>query len=100
MRLQDHVVPLKEAWISGARDWDDAKREEFANDLTRPQLLTVSARSNGQKGASDPSAWLPDDAFKCTYVVAWIQVKRYYNLTISLAEKAALRDTLATYCGR
>lgn len=37
-RLQDHLVPLKEAWISGARLWTDAQRESFANDLTRPQV--------------------------------------------------------------
>lgn len=28
----DHVVPLKEAWISGAKDWTDARREQFANE--------------------------------------------------------------------
>ena len=28
----DHLVPLKEAWISGAREWSDAQRETFANE--------------------------------------------------------------------
>ena len=28
----DHLVPLKEAWVSVARDWTDAKREQFANE--------------------------------------------------------------------
>lgn len=35
-------VPLKEAWLSGARDWTAAQRESYANDLTRPQLLAVT----------------------------------------------------------
>ncbi|PPR03593.1 hypothetical protein CVT26_006134 [Gymnopilus dilepis] len=38
----DHLVPLKEAWLSGARDWTPAQREAFANDLTRPQLVAVT----------------------------------------------------------
>jgi hypothetical protein len=28
----DHLVPLKEAWVSGAKDWTDERREEFANE--------------------------------------------------------------------
>lgn len=28
----DHIVPLKEAWVSGARNWDDDQREAFANE--------------------------------------------------------------------
>ena len=28
----DHVVPLKEAWVSGARSWTAAQREDFANE--------------------------------------------------------------------
>lgn len=48
---QDHVVPLKEAWISGARSWTAAQRESFANDLTRPQLVAVTDNLNESKGA-------------------------------------------------
>jgi hypothetical protein len=40
----DHIVPLKEAWVSGARSWTTARREALANDLTRPQLLAVTVR--------------------------------------------------------
>lgn len=28
----DHIVPLKEAWISGAKDWTADQREAFANE--------------------------------------------------------------------
>ncbi|PAV21235.1 hypothetical protein PNOK_0386200 [Pyrrhoderma noxium] len=55
----DHIVPLKEAWISGARSWTDAQREAFANDLTRPQLLAVDASSNRSKGDKDIAGWVP-----------------------------------------
>ncbi|GAA3236009.1 hypothetical protein GCM10020256_54330 [Streptomyces thermocoprophilus] len=32
----DHVVPLAEAWDSGASKWTTSQRQAFANDLTRP----------------------------------------------------------------
>ena len=46
----DHMVPLANAWRSGADEWDDAKRGDFANDSTRPQLFAVSASSQPGKG--------------------------------------------------
>ena len=30
------MVPLANAWRSGADEWDDDRRGDFANDLTRP----------------------------------------------------------------
>jgi hypothetical protein len=39
----DHMVPLAEAWKSGANTWTTAKRQQFANDLTIAQLIAVSA---------------------------------------------------------
>ena len=38
----DHVVPLANAWRSGASAWTTAKREDFANDVDHPQLVAVS----------------------------------------------------------
>ena len=90
---------MKEAWISGARTWTAALRQQFANDLIRPQLVAVTDNLNQAKGDRDPATWLPPlDSFKCDYVVAWVQVKQYYNLTIDSAEKTALTNTLDSYC--
>jgi hypothetical protein len=90
---------IKAAWISGARSWTAARREQFANDLTRPQLVAVTDNLNQAKGDKDPSTWLPPlNSFKCTYAIAWIQVKQYYGLTVNSAEKTALTNTLDTYC--
>lgn len=91
----DHVVPLKEAWISGARDWTDAQRESFANDLTRPQLVAVTDNLNQSKGDKDIANWVPPLAsFRCTYARAWVQVKHFYGLTVDSAEKAAISSIL------
>ncbi|WP_246843167.1 HNH endonuclease family protein [Allokutzneria sp. NRRL B-24872] len=93
----DHTVPLANAWRSGADTWTDQKRQEFANDLTNPQLLAVSAATNRSKGDQDPSQWKPPakDAW-CDYAKDWIAVKKTYSLNVTDAEKSALRDMLAT----
>ncbi|MER8185207.1 HNH endonuclease family protein [Kitasatospora sp. NPDC094015] len=90
----DHLVPLAEAWRSGAWAWSTAQRQAFANDLTRPQLLAVSASSNRSKGDQDPSTWLPQASYRCTYTRAWVQVKHYYGLSVDSAEKSALTSLL------
>ncbi|CZT21981.1 uncharacterized protein RCC_07850 [Ramularia collo-cygni] len=91
----DHVVPLREAWVSGARNWDNARRQAFANDLTRPQLLAVTDSVNQGKGDKDPAEWLPSrTAYRCTYIRAWVQVKFYYGLSMDSAEKNACQTIL------
>ena len=40
----DHMVPLAEAWDSGAKQWTKKTRERFANDLgDRRSLVAVTA---------------------------------------------------------
>ncbi|KAI0599262.1 hypothetical protein F4775DRAFT_132852 [Biscogniauxia sp. FL1348] len=93
----DHMVPLKNAWISGANAWTTAKREQFANDVTRPQLWAVTDNVNQQKSDQSPDAWKPPLAsFYCTYASAWVAVKSYWDLAVTEAEKAALTDMLDT----
>ncbi|MEU0048283.1 HNH endonuclease family protein [Streptomyces sp. NPDC006309] len=92
----DHLVPLAEAWDSGASKWTTAQRQGFANDLTRPQLIAVTDNVNQAKGDQDPATWVPSrSAYVCTYVRAWVQVKYYYNLSVDTAEKSALTNYLA-----
>ncbi|MFF0202784.1 HNH endonuclease family protein [Streptomyces sp. NPDC005017] len=92
----DHLVPLAEAWDSGAGSWTTSRRQSFANDLTRPQLIAVTDNVNQAKGDQDPATWMPSrTAYRCTYVRAWVQVKYYYGLSVDSAEKAALQNYLA-----
>lgn len=93
----DHIVPLAEAWRSGANAWTTAKREKFANDLSVAQLIAVTASSNRSKGDSDPAAWKPPNtSVHCIYAREWIWVKHTYNLSLQSAEKTALQKMLAT----
>lgn len=91
----DHLVPLANAWRSGAASWTTAKREDFANDLDHPQLVAVSATSNRAKGDQDPSTWRPKETgMWCEYAKDWITVKTVWKLTVTTQEKAALADML------
>ncbi|MFE4258135.1 HNH endonuclease family protein [Streptomyces sp. NPDC056883] len=93
----DHMVPLANAWRSGAGVSTAERRKEFANDLTRPQLLVVSAATNRSKGDQGPDEWQPPEkAYWCTYATAWTNVKATYQLTVTEAEKAKLTGMLET----
>ncbi|MBU2663336.1 HNH endonuclease family protein [Actinoplanes bogorensis] len=93
----DHMVPLANAWRSGASKWTTAQREDFANDLDDPQLIAVSASSNRSKGDQDPSTWKPTESSSwCEYAQDWIAVKVKWKLTVTTKEKTALKDMLET----
>ncbi|KAI1103467.1 hypothetical protein F4804DRAFT_228565 [Jackrogersella minutella] len=93
----DHMVPLKNAWISGANAWTTAKREQFANDVDRPQLWAVTDNVNQAKSDRSPDSWKPPlQSFYCTYASAWVAVKSYWDLSITSAEKTALTSMLNT----
>lgn len=94
----DHLVPLAEAWDSGARAWDADTRRRFANDLDDPRpLRAVSAGSNRSKGDRDPAEWLPERA-RCRYAREYVATKLRWRLTVDRPERRALRELVAG-CG-
>jgi hypothetical protein len=95
----DHMVPLKDAWSSGASQWSATKRERYANDLDADRsLVAVTLRVNRQKSDRDPSEWMPPAAAAhCQYAEDWITTKIHWKLSSDLAERAALRK-LARVC--
>ncbi|MBO3752813.1 HNH endonuclease [Streptosporangiaceae bacterium NEAU-GS5] len=91
----DHMVPLAEAWRSGAWAWTTARRQTYANDLGGPELWAVTDNVNQAKGDQDPSTWKPSlGSFWCVYARAWIQVKWFYGLSLQSSEKTALQSML------
>ncbi|ACV05339.1 HNH endonuclease [Kytococcus sedentarius] len=86
----DHLVPVAEAWGSGARHWTKAKRVRFYNDLGDARTLSAqSCAVNQSKGARGPEAWIPR-VNKCRYINEWVAVKIRWNLKVDATEKAAL----------
>lgn len=91
----DHMVPLAEAWSSGAHGWSADTRRRFANDLDDERsLVAVTDNVNQAKGDRDPAEWLPDQQV-CRYVVEWVAVKTRWSLAVDPAE----RDALLTAAG-
>jgi hypothetical protein len=95
----DHMVPLAEAWDSGASGWTAARRQAYANDLDAERsLVAVTARTNRSKGDQDPADWLPPAASaRCTYTVDWVATKLRWALTVDSRERTAL-EGLADGC--
>ncbi len=91
----DHMVPLANAWRSGAADWTDEQRQKFANDLDHHQLFAVTDNVNQAKGDQGPESWKPPlTTYWCTYAGYWIEVKHAYRLSVNDKEKAALLEML------
>jgi hypothetical protein len=97
----DHMVPLKEAWGSGARLWSANNRTRYANDLgLSASLVAVTDNVNQSKSDQDPAEWLPPrTAARCTYAIQWVQVKYRWRLSIDSAERSRLSSILSGSCG-
>ena len=95
----DHVVPLSNAWQTGAAYFDKNKRSQIANDPLN--LLAVDAKLNRKKGDGDAATWLPPyKAFRCEYVARQVAVKAKYGLWVTQPEKAAIGKILSTCVGQ
>jgi hypothetical protein len=91
----DHVVPLAEAWQSGAYRWTTATRTAYANDLGYARsLAAVSASANRSKGEKEPQSWMPARS-GCSYVTSWVAVKWRWKLGVNTAERAFAKKKLA-----
>src|SRR5204862_521212 len=74
----DHIVPLSEAWRSGASRWSPDRRRAFANDLDN--LLAVDGPTNMSKSDDDPAGWRPRKGFQCAYAARWVETKMRWAL--------------------
>lgn len=97
----DHVVALLDAWESGARDWDQTKRVQYANGTD--VLLASDGPANMAKGSGldvngtalyrsqnsgAPDVWMPDNkAYRCDYMAKRATIKSKWGLTMTPREK-------------
>ncbi|TFI30123.1 HNH endonuclease family protein [Streptomyces sp. 4R-3d] len=96
----DHMVPLAEAWVSGASGWTSQRRQAYANDLgAESSLVAVTDNVNQGKADQDPAEWMPPLAdVRCTYAAEWVSTKLRWQLTADRAERDALAR-IAEGCG-
>ena len=97
----DHIVPLKNAWVSGASEWTLKRREQYSNGYgikgrrQRSWLVPVCASANRSKGSRSPDEWMPDNVnYQVRYARLWIRTKKHWKLSVTPAEKEALLKVL------
>ncbi|MGW7398916.1 HNH endonuclease family protein [Streptomyces cyaneofuscatus] len=93
----NHMVPLAEAWNSGAHTWMPERREAYAKDLgSERSLVAVTAKTNRTKADKDPTAWVPPaGSARCIYLEDWAATKPHWGLSADDAERAALLELAA-----
>lgn len=101
----DHMVPLAEAWQSGAAQWSPRLWEQFVNDQQHGELVIANASLNRSKGDKSPDQWLPpaDHAKQCHYARQYVQTAAHWNqqahregheLSMDAGEKAGITRIL------
>ncbi|MFC8531557.1 DUF1524 domain-containing protein [Nocardia sp. NPDC057227] len=91
----DHVFPLAAAWDLGAAAWPQARRVRFANDVT-VNLVATAGATNQAKSDGTPGEWLPPaTSGHCFYAGKYLTVAADYDLPLTAADSAALRDIAA-----
>ena len=80
----DHLVPLKNAYMSGASNWSKEKKNRYYNYLKNEHhLIAVSRSANRSKGDKSPIEWLPEnEEYQCEYIREWYKIKTDWGLTI------------------
>ncbi len=90
----DHFVPLKNAYMTGAYEWDANKRCLYANYMGNNfHLLAVNGTENMSKGDSAPSGYLPPNKqYVCQYLKQWLSVKVIWHLRLTPLEVNSIQD--------
>lgn len=89
----DHMVPLKEAYTSGAYAWTQAQRCVYANFTgMKEHLIATSNFENLSKSDKTPEQYMPPlREYQCTYLKNWLSVKLIWKLSLSQSEAEAIR---------
>lgn len=89
----DHLVPLKNAFTTGAWRWDWLHRCLYANYMGFPlHLVSADGSQNMRKGDHTPADWMPPNkVVACTYLASWLQVKIVWGLVLSRRESEGVQ---------
>jgi hypothetical protein len=88
----DHMVPLKNAYISGAWQWNYRTRCLYANFMgNKFHLISSSGTENMRKGDRGPDMYLPPaTGYRCQYLEDWLKIKLIWKLHMTQSEVAAI----------
>lgn len=92
----DHMVPLKNAYISGAWEWNFQTRCTYANYMgNKFHLITASGHENMSKGDGTPEKYIPPNQnYRCEYLENWLKIKLIWKLKMARGEVDAIRQAI------
>ena len=94
----DHMVPLKNAYVSGAYKWNFAKRCLYGNYMGATfHLISVDGTENMRKSSDGPDGYMPPSkVYRCTYLKNWLTIKTLWDLEMTIAEADAIKNAIFT----
>lgn len=92
----DHMIPMSEAYQSGAHNWSFKQRCLFGNYLGyKNHLLPVYGEENNNKGSQTPEDYMPTlTGYHCQYLKDWLKIKTIWGLHFSPTEVAAIKQRM------
>ncbi|MEK6628331.1 MAG: HNH endonuclease family protein [Bdellovibrionota bacterium] len=93
----DHVVALKNAYMTGAHQWDFKKRCLYANyQGNNFHLLSVDGPENMKKSDHSPGGYTPpNQTYTCEYIKNWLNIKLIWSLRITPKEASAINKIIS-----
>lgn len=88
----DHLVALKNAYMTGAHEWNNQKRCLYANYMgNKFHLLSTNGKENLKKSDHTPSGYVPPNkAYTCQFIKQWLNVKLIWSLRLTPKEVSAI----------
>lgn len=88
----DHMVPLKNSYVSGGWKWTAKKRCLYANFMSNEyHLIAVNGPDNMRKGDGSPEKFMPPNTgYACEYLANWLKIKLIWNLALTPSEASAI----------
>lgn len=92
----DHVVALKNAYMTGAFEWSQNKRCLYANYMGNNfHLLAVDGPQNMKKGDKSPREYIPpNEGFTCKYLQIWLKIKYIWELRLTPKELERIQTVI------
>jgi hypothetical protein len=93
----DHMVPLKDAYTSGAWEWNYQARCLYANFMgNKFHLISSNGTENMRKGDSAPDEYMPPNReYQCQYIENWLKIKLIWRLKMTSSEVSAIKQLVA-----
>lgn len=92
----DHMVPLKNAYMTGGYEWNAYKRCLYANFLGNSfHLIAIKGAENSKKGDRSPREYMPPHRdYICTYLRNWLEIKYVWQLRLTPPEVKQIQNEI------